>query len=126
MEMKTLNGYELVDAKAREDIELLKAKEPDLSEYVTENELEQKGYLTEHQSLENYATNESVKNSIDAAIENIDVDLTDYYTKEEIDDGYCSKGEIDSTLSGIEMTYATIEYVDNLFENIKTAEGSSY
>lgn len=78
MEMKTLNGYEIVDAKAREDIELLKQSggggSIDLSEYVTENELESKGYLTEHQSLENYATNESVKNSI----ESVEVELIDY------------------------------------------------
>lgn len=55
--MKTLNGYEIVDAKAREDIEQLK----------------QSG--------------------------GSDVDLTDYYTKEEIDE---------------------------LFKNIATAEGGSY
>ena len=34
------------------------------SEYITESELEQKGYLTEHQSLENYATKEFVAESI--------------------------------------------------------------
>ena len=58
----------------------------DLSEYVTESELEQKGYLTEHQSLENYATNESVRDSIESVKEMIpDVDITNYYTKEETD-----------------------------------------
>lgn len=35
-EMKTLNGYEVVDAAARAEIELLKAKEPDLTGYATE------------------------------------------------------------------------------------------
>lgn len=35
-EMKTLNGYEVVDAKAREDIEALKNAEVDLTGYATE------------------------------------------------------------------------------------------
>ena len=34
----------------------------DLSEYVTKNELENKGYLTEHQSLDGYATENWVEN----------------------------------------------------------------
>ena len=54
-EMKSLNGFEVVDAKARADIEALKlgfvpgegSSTPDLSEYVTESELEAKGYATE-------------------------------------------------------------------------------
>ena len=41
-EMKTLNGYEVVDAKAREDIELLKTKEPDLTGYYTKSEVDAK------------------------------------------------------------------------------------
>lgn len=41
-EMKTLNGYEVVDAAARADIELLKAKEPDLSGYYTKSEVDAK------------------------------------------------------------------------------------
>ena len=34
------------------------------SEYVTETELESKGYLTEHQSLANYSTTEEMNNAI--------------------------------------------------------------
>ena len=45
-EMKTLNGYEIVDAKAREDIAKLQensgADNIDLSEYATKKELEAK------------------------------------------------------------------------------------
>ena len=41
------------------------------SEYITESELESKGYLTEHQSLENYATNESVRESIESVEQKI-------------------------------------------------------
>lgn len=36
-------------------------------EYVTETELEDKGYLTEHQSLDGYATEEYVQNAVDRA-----------------------------------------------------------
>ena len=42
-------------------------------EYITETELEGKGYLTEHQSLEGYAKTEDIP------------DVSVYYTKEEID-----------------------------------------
>ena len=38
-EMKTLNGYEVVDAKARQDIEVLKNTEVDLTSYATKSEL---------------------------------------------------------------------------------------
>ena len=38
-EMKTLNGYEVVDAKARQDIEVLKNTEVDLTPYATKSEL---------------------------------------------------------------------------------------
>lgn len=84
-EMKTLNGYELVDAKARADIEALKDKQPDLTGYATEEyvdqaidaipevdlsgyaktaDIEAKGYLTEHQSLDNYYTKEQTDTAI--------------------------------------------------------------
>ena len=38
-EMKTLNGYEVVDAKARQDIEVLKNTEVDLTPYALKSEL---------------------------------------------------------------------------------------
>lgn len=34
-EMKTLNGYEVVDAKARADIEALKATQPEATEHIS-------------------------------------------------------------------------------------------
>lgn len=49
-------------------------------EYITEGELDAKGYLTEHQSLNNYATKQYVNDAID----NADIDLTNYATKNEI------------------------------------------
>lgn len=85
------------------------------SEYVTEEELNKKGYLTEHQDLSEYATIEALNQKAEAThthsqyltevpseyvteselnnkgyatkqeLENLDVDLSDYYTKSEID-----------------------------------------
>lgn len=69
--MKTLNGYEVVDAKARQDIENIEVptKVSDL-----END---KGYLTEHQDLSTYATKTFVNNAVAA----VEPDLTPYATK---------------------------------------------
>lgn len=53
-----------------------------LTGYATEQWVEDKHYLTEHQSLEDYYTKEEV----DAKIDDVEVDLSDYYTKEEIED----------------------------------------
>lgn len=51
--------------------------------YVTETELENKGYLTEHQSLAGYATESYVLAEIaKAALEGNDIDLSAYATKE--------------------------------------------
>lgn len=53
------------------------------SEYITESELENKGYLTEHQSLTGYATESYVLAEIaKAALEGNDIDLSAYATKE--------------------------------------------
>ena len=51
-------------------------------EYITETELNNKGYLTEHQDLSNYPT----KDELNDAIEGIDVSeqLEDFATKEEV------------------------------------------
>lgn len=63
-EIKTLNGYELVDAKARADIEELQTKEVDLTGYATETWVQEQKYLTEHQSLDNYYTKEETEEAI--------------------------------------------------------------
>lgn len=56
------------------------------AEYVTETELDAKGYLTEHQSLEGYATQEYVAQKIaEAELSGGDIDLSAYYTKSETD-----------------------------------------
>lgn len=70
-------------AEERVDFKLgsyaLKTEIPDVSgfitsipdEYVTETELNAKGYLTEHQSLADYSTTTQVQNMIDTAIAGI-------------------------------------------------------
>lgn len=52
------------------------------SEYITESELNDKGYLTEHQSLSNYYTKSEVDNKINNSG---NFDSTQYYTKSEVD-----------------------------------------
>ena len=66
-------------------------------EYVTETELNAKGYLTEHQDLSTYALKTEIPSTdglatteyVDNAIANVpsggNVDLTNYYTKEQTD-----------------------------------------
>lgn len=72
------------------------------SEYVTETELNAKGYLTEHQSLENYATKDYVSNA-----------LTPYAKTEDIPDvsGF-------TTMSAVEAKgYQTAEQVQTIVNN---------
>ena len=96
-------------------------------EYVTETELNAKGYLTEHQdlsayalkteipSLDGYATTEYVDNAIDNVPSGGNVDLSNYYTKAE------TNALIPST-EGL----ATEEYVNNAVSNIPTTDLTNY
>ena len=96
-------------------------------EYVTETELNAKGYLTEHQdlsayalkteipSLDGYATTEYVDNAIANVPSGGNVDLSNYYTKAETD------ALIPST-EGL----ATKTYVDNAVSNIPATDLSNY
>ena len=95
-------------------------------EYVTETELNAKGYLTEQDlsayalktdipSLDGYATTQYVDNAIANIPSGGTVDLSDYYTKEE------TNALIPST-DGL----ATTEYVDNAVSNIPTTDLSNY
>ena len=91
-------------------------------EYVTDEELNAKGYLTEHQSLDDYATTTYVDNAV-AAVDVSD-QLVDYakkdtvYTKKEVDEavanvqvdlsGYYTKSEVDTKTAGIETNTSNI------------------
>ena len=99
-------------------------------EYVTETELNAKGYLTEHQdlsayalkteiptvpSLDGYATTEYVDNAIANIPSGGNVDLSNYYTKAE------TNALIPSTEG-----FVTKEYVDNAVSNVPTTDLSNY
>ena len=95
-------------------------------EYVTDTELNAKGYLTEQDlsayalktdipSLDGYATTQYVDNAIANIPSGGTVDLSDYYTKEE------TNALIPST-DGL----ATTEYVDNAVSNIPPTDLSNY
>jgi len=72
------------------------------AEYVTEAELSAKGYITEHQSLEGYATEDFVKNAIaEAELNDKDVDISGLATKDEIKN-LASILYVDEKVAGIE------------------------
>lgn len=121
--MKTLNGYEIVDAKAREDIEQLKqsgggGSGADLTNYYTKTEIDNKGYLTSIPS--EYVTDTELNNK-GYLTQHQDIsgkaDKVHSHSYNELTD----KPTIPST-EGL----ATKEYVDGLFKGIATAEGGSY
>ena len=100
------------------------------TEYVTETELNAKGYLTQHQdlsayalkteiptvpSLDGYATTEYVDNAIANVPSGGNVDLSNYYTKAE------TNALIPSTEG-----FVTKEYVDNSISNIPTTDLTNY
>lgn len=96
-------------------------------EYVTETELNAKGYLTEHQdlsayalkteipSLNGYATTEYVDNAIANVPSGGTVDLTNYYTK----------AETNALIPSLEG-YATEEYVSTAINSIPTTDLTNY
>lgn len=82
----------------------LKTDIPSLEGYVTETELNAKGYLTEHQDLSNYALKTEIPSLngyatteyVDNAISNIPAtDLSNYYTKDET----YNKTEVDTLIA---------------------------
>ena len=92
-----LSGYALKDElNAKADINDIPTKISELqndsnfissipSEYVTETELNNKGYLTQHQSLDDYATKSYVSSEIaKAQLEGEEVNLTGYATKDDL------------------------------------------
>lgn len=69
------------------------------------------GYLTEHQSLDNYATKEDVKDAVDA----IDIPEVDFT-------GYATETYVDTAVSNVKVDltgYATEKYVDTAVKNVE-------
>ena len=104
-----------------------KTEIPSLEGYVTETELNAKGYLTEHQdlsayalkteipSLNGYATTEYVDNAIANVPSGGNVDLSNYYTK----------AETNALIPSLEG-YATEEYVSTAINSIPATDLSNY
>ena len=100
---------------------------PSLNGYVTETELNSKGYLTEHQdlsayalkteipSLDGYATTQYVDNAIANVPSGGNVDLSNYYTK----------AETNALIPSLEG-YATEEYVSTAINSIPATDLSNY
>lgn len=169
-EMKTLGGYEVVDAKAREDIEGLQeaienidipevdltsyatkseipikvsqlqndsnfitreeVPNPDLSEYITENELLAKGYLTEHQSLDGYATEAYVNNHKATAYtlhipETVDSKITDPETIEFFN-SFKNGVRLTGYVGNVMLTTAVVLGTGNLFFKYDTPYDDGY
>lgn len=77
------------------------------SEYVTETELNAKGYLTEHQSLENYATKDYVSNALAPYAKTEDIpDVSGFLT--EIPSEYITESELNA------KGYATTEQIPDV------------
>lgn len=73
---------EVEGVKTKLETEIL----PVIEKAATEDWVRNQGYLTEHQSLEGYATEEFVNQKIaEAELADKDVDLSAYYTKSEVD-----------------------------------------
>lgn len=98
------------------------------SEYITETELNDKGYLTQHQSLTNYYTKGEVNNLIDGlSTGDGEVNLTNYYTKDEVNNlipkdylteipsEFITETELNNSLSGYaKLTDIPTDYIKSI------------
>ena len=93
-EMKTLNGYEVVDAKARQDIEVLKNTEVDLTHYATKSELPTK--VSQLQNDSRFITLEEVpKTDLSAYAKKTDIpDVSGFITS--IPSEYVTESELNA------------------------------
>ena len=107
-----------------------KSELPDVSNFVTETELENKGYLTEHQDLKDYAKKSEIPNIdglaseqyVNEAIAGINIptpDLDDYYTKTEVDEALQN---VSVNLEG----YATEQFVTDEIAKVNIPDTSDF
>ena len=132
LENKTDNDTVYNDAEIKQRLEVLEHKPSvNTSELVTKQELESKGYLTEHQSLSNYATKQEIPQSYNDAelkerlnrLENKPaIDTSNFVTNEVLNskgyltqhqslEGYAKKSEIPQPYNDTEVKQrlATVE-----------------
>ena len=98
------------------------------NEYITENELNSKGYLTEHQDLSDYSTTNQMNSAINQKANEITNAISQTYTtKTEINDlidDYYTKEEVDERVEDIDLSnYYTKNEINIKLENIETSNG---
>lgn len=102
-------------------------------EYVTETELDAKGYLTEHQSLENYATKDYVSNALTPYAKTSDIpDVSKFIT--EIPSEYITETELNAkgyltehqSLAAYSTTTEVQSMIDTAIAGITDGEAVSY
>lgn len=107
-----IDGVDLTDYYTKQQIDNKGYLTSIPSQYVTESELEDKGYLTSVPSQ--YVTETELENRLDEL--NLNVDLTDYYTKQQIDNkrfvtnatlvnkDYATRTELNEAVSNIDLS----------------------
>ena len=124
LESKTDNDTVYNDTEIKQRLELLEHKQSvNTSELVTKQELESKGYLTQHQSLSNYATKQEIpqpyndaelkervsrlenKPAIDTSnfVTNEALNSKGYLTQHQSLEGYAKKSEIPQAYNDTEV-----------------------
>lgn len=107
--LQVSGGTASTDGYTKEEID---AK---LADYATEAWVQEQGYLTEHQSLDNYYTKEES-----------DAKLADYYTKEEVDvklDAKADKDEIPTDYYSKSTVDAMLSQLMTRIENVESTNG---
>ena len=90
--------------------------EVDLTGYATESWVKEQGYLTEHQSLDNYYT----KSEVDEAISNIEVevDTSNLATKQELQN--LKNNEVQTALSKSDTALTTANSAEQKITELRT------
>ncbi|MBR2493498.1 MAG: hypothetical protein IKB64_08610 [Paludibacteraceae bacterium] len=101
--IKTLNGYEIVDEEARQRIKAIEDNPPtvDLTGYATEDWVNEQGYLTEHQSLEDYAKKSELP-TVPTKVSELENDKG-YLTEHQSLDGYATEDYVDQAIANIDF-----------------------
>lgn len=114
----------------------LKSEIPSLEGYVTKTQLSSCGYLTQHQSLNDYATKTYVMEKIAGITPGSgSVDLSNYVTKTQLSNcgyltshqslnGYATETYVMNKINGIEPVTYQVSYTGNITQNISIWQGT--